>query len=159
MQLRDKLSSLFSNRTFVFQFVAILILLTTVVIILIVLFISSTSDTTPEPSPSPSRVPTQVRRPVVTQSVQDMQEAQSQADKAYGDRWVETDKNYPWYSKLPLRTNSYFVYFDLSKKVFVAKIYPPRKLDDATKTEITAQLRQIGVNTNQYVIAWTEDRL
>lgn len=70
---------------------------------------------------------------------------QSAADKAYGDYWKNVDENYPWFNKFPIRTDSYFLYFDLNKKSFVANLYPQSNNSQSIDSQV-AQMKQTIIN-------------
>lgn len=95
-------------------------------------------------------------------SKEDMAKEQSQSDKNFGNWQQNIITNYPWYNKLPISTNSYFVYFDLNKKQIVARIYldPNSSLsaDDQIKQyqpTIESELQNIGVDLNKFPVQWT----
>jgi hypothetical protein len=157
MQVLQRLKALFSNSSLLFPLVALGVLGVLVLLILIRIFTNPQQSKLSEPSPTPIRATRTPQQPAATQTLEEMKKSQSAADKAYGDTWVETLKKYPWYSKLPLRANDMFIYFDLTKKVFVAKVYPPREINDATKEEILTKLRNIGVDTTKYPIEYVVD--
>lgn len=67
--------------------------------------------------------------------------AQQKTDQEYSDWQESTRTNYPWIKVLPLYGDKYFLYFDISKKVFVGKIYPGVTDNiDQIKTQITTEL-------------------
>lgn len=117
---------------------------------------NNTQSPTLIPTSPPARNPLQVNptNPLPTQ-LQEKAEHQSAADKLYGELWTDVQKKYPWYDKLPLQTSEYFVYFDLSKKSFIADIYPSTP-DQAPfiKRAVTTQLSNLGVDIQNYPIEW-----
>lgn len=94
-------------------------------------------------------------------SLEDLQKAQSIADKQYGEYWENVATNYPWYNKLPLRTQEHFVYFDTNRKVFVGKLYlspsPTETVSgrvEQLKKEVLLALQRLGVSTSDYEFEW-----
>lgn len=97
------------------------------------------------------------------QNVPDEEQARAQthADRGFG-LWVESvQKQYPWYNKLPLQTQSYFVYFDLERKVFITSLYPNKtsrvSIDQqvqSLKENIMKRLQGFGIATEKYSFDW-----
>lgn len=92
--------------------------------------------------------------PIEKTSTEDQAKIQSKADKENADYWKSVNSQYPWYNKLPLQSANYYVYFDLNKYMFIAKLYPQKSSSIPTdaqvefmKTEILSKLQQIGVDT------------
>lgn len=75
-----------------------------------------------------------------------------ESDQNWGNKSQEINSNYPWLDQFPLITDEYFVYFNLDKKTFVAKIYSQEV--EATKTKITSELTQKGIDITKYSIEW-----
>ena len=100
-------------------------------------------------SPSPNNVFT----PEQWQKI----EEQRQADEAVGQREVEIRTNFPWFIKLPMTGEKYFVYFEPNSKVFTGLLYP--KAGDnlvQIKAEITKKLKDVyGVPVENYTFVWT----
>ncbi len=85
------------------------------------------------------------------------QNAQETADKNFSDQVAKIYSQYPWYSKLPIQTDNYFVYFDIKTKRFTAKIYDASNRlssNDVTqiKNAVTQTLSGFGVNLSTYPI-------
>ena len=57
--------------------------------------------------------------PEVQQAIAD----QMKADEEYGAWQDSNSTSYPWLRKLPLTSEKYFVYFDLTKKIFIGRLY------------------------------------
>ncbi len=96
--------------------------------------------------------------------VDDQIKNQAKADEEFG-KWVsDIYTNYPWYDKLPLMTDNYFVYFDLDQKKFEGKIYiqdistPTPEQIQQYKDETITTLESLGVNTLEFQIHWTTEQ-
>lgn len=97
--------------------------------------------------------------PINKVSTEDQIKNQEIADRDFGEWDKNNQASYPWYNKLPLQTNTYFVYFNLDTKNFVAKIYPssstPTESEtNAIKSEVLSKLAGLGINTANYSIEW-----
>ena len=70
-------------------------------------------------------------------------EEQRKIDEIVGKREIEIKTKYPWFIKLPLRGQKYFVYFDQNQSTFVGLLYPKSgdNVEDM-KAEVIAKLRQ-----------------
>lgn len=84
---------------------------------------------------------------------------QGQADKNFAEELTRQRNPYPWYSKLPLITSNYFIYFDLEKKIFIGKIYAKKNsLKDDQIAEIKRgsliRLSELGIEINNFRIEW-----
>lgn len=86
---------------------------------------------------------------------------QTQADKNFGDWQKDIYVNYPWYDKLPLQTNTYYVYFDLTKKKMIALLYPDKTATspfyqqiDSLKKEVVGKLQGLGIPGSEGEIEW-----
>jgi hypothetical protein len=82
---------------------------------------------------------------------------QGQADKNYSNSINQIYSNYPWYEKLPITTDSYFVYFDPDSKHFVAKIYNASNQINSTElngieNKIRQTLSGMGANLDNFPI-------
>ncbi len=77
---------------------------------------------------------------------------QTEADKKFSEWQKDIYKNYPWYNSLPLQEDTYFVYFDLDKKIFIAELY--RDTTGDLKIEIFEKLKNLGVDTEKYTFQW-----
>jgi len=95
--------------------------------------------------------------PVESVSIEDQERSQGLADEEYNKEQAQIDKRYPWLDKLPLQTDSFYVYFDIKKKGFVAKLYPK---DSSTKevTQLKAQvfdsLNTLDLPVHNYPFFW-----
>lgn len=94
-------------------------------------------------------------------SEEDQIQVQKQADKNFAQWQADIYKNYPWYDNLPLKTNNYFVYFDVSSKKFIANLYPsqssPMGIDNQVnifKEEILAKLKKFNIEVDKYEFSW-----
>ena len=63
---------------------------------------------------------------------------------------------FPWRNKLPLATDKYFVFFDIIKKGFTARIYPDNDdLIEQIRPEVTRRLKKDkGIPLEDYTIDW-----
>ena len=76
-------------------------------------------------------------------------EVQTQADKDFGEWQEEIYTKYPWINELPLRTDKYFVYFDIEKGKIFAVIYSTDQNEIATlREEITQNLSKLGIDAS-----------
>lgn len=75
-----------------------------------------------------------------------------ESDQNWGNKSQEINSNYPWLDQFPLTTDEYFVYFDINKKLFIAKIFSSKTED--TKTKISNELAQKGIDITKYIIQW-----
>ncbi|OGK23683.1 hypothetical protein A3A46_02000 [Candidatus Roizmanbacteria bacterium RIFCSPLOWO2_01_FULL_37_13] len=134
-------------------YIYILILSLFLVVVASVYYFLSRSKPPNEPPITP--IPT-----IIIPTIQDLgptltqdEKEQLESDKEFG-RWTkEIYDTYPWYDKLPLRTQKYFVYYDIYERKFIADIYLSGQ-QDAIKNEVLTQLKNIGINTNQYEVVW-----
>lgn len=115
---------------------------------------SPTNNTNGIPVPTSNKVIIPTRGQVIT-GTQD----QGQADKNFNEELIRQRSPYPWYSKLPLYTTTYFVYFDLEEQVFIGKIYSKKNNLNNEKTEevkrvILSSLAEMGIDTNSFRISW-----
>ncbi len=84
---------------------------------------------------------------------------QTQADQQY-TVWNDTIlKKYPWFNKLPVQENDYFVYFDPAIEKVIATIYisSPNietKNVEQMKNIVIDHLRQVDPNILKYNIEW-----
>jgi hypothetical protein len=92
---------------------------------------------------------------------QDQMKEQQQADNNYKAWEKQTYTTYPWLDNLPLQKDTYFVYFSLDKKAFIAKIYPKSSSSlsqdqqiSTIETEIQENLTNIGIDINLYKFNW-----
>lgn len=94
-------------------------------------------------------------------SNEDRIKAQNQADLNYAQKTDDVYKLYPWLDDVDIRTDNYFVYFNVDEKQFVAKLYPNSKSSTSTdqqveemKAEITEKLKTIVPDFTKYNIRW-----
>lgn len=98
--------------------------------------------------------------PLSQVSTEDQIAAQAKADKSFGEWDKNNAQNYPWYNQLPIQASTYFVYFDLDNKKFIAKLYPTSSTPTDTeitalKNEVQTKLISLGVPLNDYFINWS----
>ncbi len=94
-------------------------------------------------------------------SGEDLSKVQLQADKNWADYWSRIDKEYPWYTKLPIKSSGYFVYFDLEKEKVVGVLYPkkgsPSSIDSQVndfKKEIMDKLGFLNIPVKETEVEW-----
>lgn len=109
--------------------------------------------------PLPSFTPPTIPYDQLTQ--QQKEQAQSKADEYYQKTQNQIIQNYPWYLKLPLQDNYYFVYFDVATETFIAKLYPQKSFSDSLdeqttglKKTVVEKIKELGSNAKQYKIDW-----
>lgn len=69
---------------------------------------------------------------------------QTKADEEYVSWKDDNVGEYPWLNKLPLTSDKYYVYFDLDKKSFVARIYPsPGEDIEQIKSSVVQDLKKM----------------
>lgn len=119
------------------------------------------SNPTMTTTPSPAQIPTRFLTPTPTFTQQQIQQGTAAGDKSYGDYWKQVYADYPWYDNFPVRTDLYFVYFDIEAKSFVANIYPKQASSESTDAQVTfakqairEKLVSLGVNPDHYPIQW-----
>lgn len=135
----------------------------TVLVALIALFIISSftprgSPPTKGAAPTPTAVQV-IISPKISSPLSNDSIKQIQADKNFSKEVDRIYKKYPWYGQFPIQTDNYFVYFDIEKGLFVAKIYDlsnnlTTSQVDAIKTTIQTRLSALGVDLSQYKIEW-----
>lgn len=104
------------------------------------------------PSPVLTRVPT-----IPAENPDELLREQGESDKKFGDWQKNLYETYPWYDKLPLQTERYFVYFNPEKKTFTAKLYPISSQNEeieALKKEIRTKLTELGIPYTEDAIEW-----
>ena len=99
---------------------------------------------------------------VPTIPIQEQIENQSRSDQNYGDYVKSINDNFPWYNKLPIQTNAYFVYFSTDQKRFIGNIYYPKGSSQPTdqkvqlqKDEVISRLRTLGIPVDTYPFTWS----
>jgi hypothetical protein len=117
---------------------------------------------TPNTSTLPTAIPQNITNPSPTVSVE-LQKAiqaevkkQQAVDKEYGAWQVQTRNDYPWRVKLPLHSDKYYVYFDLSKKVFIGYLYPKsgENVQQIKAVVIKIMKEQKGIPVDSYPFEW-----
>lgn len=116
--------------------------------------------TAPTSSPASISVPTPVGSPKETSTANQLQ-IQSQADQDFAEKTKQINTLYPWLDKLPIQTPNYYVYFDVSQKQFIAKLYPSStsitpvdQQIDLFKNDITTKLQNLIPDYTKYNITW-----
>jgi hypothetical protein len=83
-----------------------------------------------------------------------IQEAKQSAQE-YDNAQRETLTSYPWLKKLPLAKEKYYVYFDISKKAFVGRLYPTAGDNvEQLKTLAIQELRLKQIPTDNFPFEW-----
>lgn len=67
----------------------------------------------------------------------------------------EIQENYPWLSKLPIKSDQYFVYFNTNTKTFIARLYVPEDQVQNVQTEIITRLRSLNIPVDQFTISYS----
>ncbi len=131
-------------------------------VVLMILFPEQSAPDINEQTPPrsfPTRAPTGADFPTpipFTPEQLEKIEAQHQADETVAKREVEIKTQYPWFIKLPLRGDKYFVYFVRSNETFTGLLYPkPGDNLDQIKAEITDKLKSLyGIPVENYSFEW-----
>jgi hypothetical protein len=76
-------------------------------------------------------------------SIDDQIKAQSVADRNFGQWNEDLYKNYPWYNLLPIRTSSYFVYFNIDSKQFIALLYPSESSSTPIESQVSTLKQEV----------------
>lgn len=94
--------------------------------------------------------------PLENLSYEDQIKLQAEADKNFGKEQEEVLRKYPWYLKLPLLTERYFVYFNLEKEAFVGKPYAKgdQSAVEPLKQEVISALEGLEIDIFPYQIIW-----
>lgn len=139
-------------------------------VLLLVLLLPREQKSEQERVPFPTSVITRTASPTlppmtvtsgasVTFSPEQLQviEEQSKADETVSKRETEIRTNYPWFIKLPLSGEKYFVYFETNRKVFVGLLYPTASDNlDEIKAEIVQKLKDVfGIPVDDFTFEWT----
>lgn len=94
----------------------------------------------------------ETQSPEVQQAIQE----QMQADQEYSN-WQENNEiDYPWLKILPLTSEKYFVYFDISRKTFVGRLYVnPEDNQEEIKNSILGKLKnEEDVPVDNFKFEW-----
>lgn len=134
--------------------------------ILLVLLTSSSGSkrikmTGPIPTAIPSVIPTvqlinSISQTFFTSEQLQAIEEQRKDDEEVGRRELEIRTKFPWFMKLPLKGDNYFVYFETNSEVFTGLLYPTTWDNvDKMKTEIKTKLKDIyGIPVDKYSFEW-----
>lgn len=92
--------------------------------------------------------------------VKDLKSAIDEAKQSANEytNWQEQLKiDYPWLRRLPLASEKYYVYFNLSKRMFLARLYPKRGDNvEKMKADIVRQLKEVKqIPIENFQIDWT----
>lgn len=103
-------------------------------------------------------IPTQTEE-VKSQELQAAIASQQKTDQEYSQWQESTRTNYPWIKVLPLYGDKYFLYFDISKKVFVGKIYSAvsdnvEQIKTQIKADLQAKLAGENINSSSFKYEW-----
>jgi len=124
--------------------------LISVIIIFVILRISNQINKAPNtPSPSPSS------QPSPTAGVSNLQ-GELPNDMQFNQTLTDINKQYPWYSKLPIDTNEYHIVYDFTENKFKIRIKTPmttNQIETFTQKAVSS-LQKIGVEApiNYYVL-------
>ncbi len=125
-----------------------------IVIYGIYLIFSSREETSVNPKNVPTPASFNEKNNVPSQSFEKQMQYQSQSDHNFGQWQTDTYTTYPWYNKLPLQSDRYFVYFDLEKKKFIGSIYAESSERDTIINQVLTTLKSYGINTDNYQFEW-----
>lgn len=118
------------------------IIIVCVLIFLFAIFAVIFILTQKKPESTPVALPTPTIFPTTTPPPQEeAMQIQSEADRDYGEWQKTVYETYPWYNQLPLKTDNYYVYFDLDTKEMIAYLYPAA--DTPEEQQITLMKREI----------------
>lgn len=130
------------------------------ILVIISIFAIFSSLGSPSQAPIPgSVVPTTILDTIPTpgnSTPEEQLEIQTRADRNFSQEYEKITKNYPWFEKLPILTGDYFIYFDLEKKQFVARIYSTNSVViENIKLKIIDGLKKtIGPDSSKYPVRW-----
>lgn len=134
--------------------------LTVLFLLLIAVYLFLVNKSKPPVTPNPS-VPVYTtpeafdkKNLVPSQSFQQQMQFQTQADYNFGQWQQDIYTKYPWYNKLPLASDNYFVYFDVNEKKFIGKIYASPDQTQFFMNQVNFELTSLGINLNQFPIQW-----
>lgn len=100
------------------------------------------------------QTPETVYKEAVPQTNPDLSEIeqQQQAEQDFFITMQEIQKNYPWYSKLPLETKDYLIIYDWDKKKFLISVKYPASSPNVKTAQDSALLglRNIGVDPDKW---------
>lgn len=135
-----------------------LIILAVIIIIVVLIFINFSSnanqqipESMPQIQPNISILPSKSAQEI--KAISD----QTKEDKKYAD-WERVNvAQYPWINRVPLRTDRYFVYFDLEQGKFIGLLYPVSGEDvEKMKTEVITQLIEVKeIPADSFPFKWT----
>lgn len=104
-------------------------------------------------SPTPTTIIIQDINTINPTMVKELQLEQSKADYEYAKVQEKRYQDYPWYDKLPIGNDTYFVYFSSEDKKFIGKIYDTAQTEQI-KADVPNQLKELGVDVTTYPIIW-----
>lgn len=98
--------------------------------------------------------------------IEDIIKSQSEADRHYGSWMKNIQDKLPWYDELPLTTSDYYVYFNVDKNVFIAKIYIKQSSSISEEVqfqngqdEVIRALSELSIPINEYEIEWIREEV
>jgi len=127
-----------------------IIIIIVIIFITIVLGIFYNQITKPK-SFSPAPTVTAILPTVGYQNIPFSTEDIKKSDDNWGKKMQETSNTYPWLDQFPIQTDEYFVYFDINKKTFVAKIFSKENAN-LIKETIINELKNINPDYSPYPI-------
>ncbi len=102
--------------------------------------------------PSPTLI-LSTQNTIITPTYTPEEVNQLESDKATGDIIQQINTSYPWYNKLPLTNEKYYVYFDLNKNQFIATIFSSSE-QNIIKNQVQTELTNLGINYQYYELIW-----
>lgn len=154
-QLQNQISTISKN-----QLIIIGIILFIILVVLMLIIPRSRQESISTLPIQPTQAYPTVEPTIMERENQSPELAQAIAEqKAVQNEYVDWKDNnqadYPWINKMPLGTEKYYVYFDLEKKVFIARLYPaPGEDTEQLKTTVVNLLTEKGVTPNSFPIEW-----
>lgn len=152
MSLKDRLQG-FLTKKWLIALSAGVVLLS---FITLVFMPTAPSQELPEPPPEVKKATATPRPPTVTPDPTKVEE-QRNADKTYSDWERKVKVQYPWLGRIPVKTDRYFVYFNLDKKLFIGRLTPQQGDNvEQMKTEIRDVLKRVkGIPIENFQFEWT----
>ncbi len=117
----------------------------------------SSQQTSTSQSTLPSTTPEDRKVKVLIPTLTVQESSQLKADEEFYNREKAINDQYPWIKKVPIRTDKYFVYFDINKKMFIGLLYPTGEDNvDLIKAEAIRVLKEVkSIPLENYQFEWT----
>ena len=94
--------------------------------------------------------------PTVSAMLQLAMDEAKQSAREYDEWQANLRLSHSWLRKLPLADTSYYVYFDLSKDEFIARLYPKQteSVEMLKKVILNRLVNEKGIPVENYYIEW-----